>query len=62
MRLENQTKLEFEKTQVYVPEETPDENAKLSWLTPGILSCCVESELAGCVHRPIVDSKSTIAG
>jgi hypothetical protein len=46
---------------------------KLSQLTPlssakranpryFILLCGISSELAGCVHRPIVDSKSTVAG
>jgi hypothetical protein len=33
---------------------------KISGLTPGISSCSVE--LAACVHRPIMDSESTIAG
>jgi hypothetical protein len=34
---------------------------KLSPLTPG-MHCGISCELACCVHRPIVDSKSTIAG
>ncbi len=38
---------------------------KLGGLTPGtyfIMLCGISCELAGCVHRPIMDSESTIAG
>ena len=41
---------------------TPLSQAKRANPSYFTMLCVISSELAGCVHRPIVDSESTIAG